>query len=202
LAVELAGAATLIRSIAYDRWITVLASVLLLVGATATRRGRAWGVGLTFAAASAFPVAWAIGIAPAWFGLIGLLGALPFALMTRAFVRFDARATALLAAIAAALGASGAIAWKQYHLVAFQAFPSLLPSLHFNHGLAISALISATLVAKMRFRAESTASVVGLPRARARIAPTAVEAPAAAFEEEDLLDSEEDTAIERRARAR
>ena len=67
VAAQLIGAATLLRSVAYNRWITMLASVLLIVGAEAARRGRSWGVGLALGAASAFPVALAIGIAPAWF---------------------------------------------------------------------------------------------------------------------------------------
>ena len=83
---QVVGAATLLRSVAYDRWITVLAAALLIVGASAARRGRSWGVGLALGAAASFPVAWAIGIAPPWFCLVG---ALPFAIASRAFARFD-----------------------------------------------------------------------------------------------------------------
>ena len=92
-ATELVAFATLLRSVAYDRWITVLASVLLIMGAGAARRGRAWGIALAFAAAAAFPTAWVIGIAPAWFCLVGAAGALPFLFVVRAFARFDRSAT-------------------------------------------------------------------------------------------------------------
>ena len=140
--------ATLVRSIAFDRWITVLAAVLLLVGVMGARRDRVWGVALAYAAAVAFPVAWAIGIAPAWFVLVGAIGALPFVLASRAMVRFDARATGVLAMLGAVLGASGAIAWKECALDVFAAFPSLTPSLHAHHGAAILALLASAFVGR------------------------------------------------------
>lgn len=140
--VQLVALATLLRSIAYDRWITVLAAVLLLVGATAAQRGRSWGVALTFAQAMAFPVAWMVGIAPAWFCLVGLIGALPFLLTSGAFARFDKGATRLLAALAVTGGAAGAIAWKEWAWSVFDAFPSLTPSAHLHHPLVV-ALVAA-----------------------------------------------------------
>jgi hypothetical protein len=147
LAVQLVGIATLLRSIAYDRWITVLASVLLIVGASAAQRGRSWGVALSFGAAAAFPVAWAIGIAPPWFCLVGIIGALPFALASRAFARFDRGATALLAVLAASAGAFGALAWKEYAWSLFMSFPSIRPSLEAQHGLALTAVVASAIVA-------------------------------------------------------
>src|SRR5687768_18478330 len=87
--VQLVALATLARSIAFDRWITVLASVVLLVGALAAQRGRTWGVALTFAQAMAFPVAWAVGIAPFWFCFVGAIGSLPLVISHDAFARFD-----------------------------------------------------------------------------------------------------------------
>ena len=45
------GIATLLRSVAYDRWITVLVSALLIGGTMAAQRGRTWGVALAFAPA-------------------------------------------------------------------------------------------------------------------------------------------------------
>jgi hypothetical protein len=153
LAVEAVGAATLFRSIAYDRWITVLASVLLITGAIAAQRSRVWGIGLAFGAAVAFPVAWAIGIAPMWFCLVGLAGALPFALTLRAFMRFDRGATALLATLAASAGALGAIAWKEYALTTFAMFPSLLPSIEPQHGVTLATLaVLGAVVSRARLR--------------------------------------------------
>lgn len=145
-AAQLVAVATLLRSVAYDRWITVVASLLLLGGATAARGGRAWGVALAFASAVAFPVAWAIGIAPAWFCGVGVVGALPFVLTSRAFARFDRGATALLAGIAVALGAAGALAWKHVAWSVFSTFPSLMPSVDAQHGLALAGVLGAVLV--------------------------------------------------------
>ena len=144
------GVATLLRSIAYDRSITVLASVLLIAGATAAQRGRTWGAALAFGAAAAFPVAWLIGIAPAWFVLVGLIGAAPFALASRALARFDRGATAILTTAAAAMGALGAIAWKEYAWSLFESFPVIRPSVEAQHGLALTAvLVSAVLAVRM-----------------------------------------------------
>jgi hypothetical protein len=146
-ALQAIAAATLLRSIAYDRWITVLASVLLIIGAMAAQRGRAWGIGLTFATAVAFPVAFAIGIAPAWFCLVGLAGALPFALTLRPFARFDKGATALLAVLTAAGGTAVAMAWKEMAWTIFQAIPSLRPSMDAQHGVALAATLAVVVAA-------------------------------------------------------
>lgn len=151
LVAQLIGGATLIRSIAFDRWITVLASLLLLVGATAAQRGRAWGVGLALASAAAFPVAFAIGIAPVWFCVVGVAGALPFALTSRAFARFDKTATTMLATIGIATGAAGAIAWKHVAWSMFEMFPSLWPSLEPQHGM-LAALAAVGTVAAVASR--------------------------------------------------
>jgi hypothetical protein len=161
VAAQLVGAATLLRSVAYDRWITVLASVLLIVGASAARRGRSWGVGLSFAAAASFPVAWLIGIAPFWFCLVGVAGALPFMIASRAFARFDKGATALLAVLAASAGAIGAIAWKEYAWSIFQTFPVSRPSIEAQHGLALTMLTAITAVAVLMTRSKSVASAGG-----------------------------------------
>ena len=148
---QLVGLATLLRSIAYDRWITVLASVLLLVGAAAAQRGRTWGVALSFAAAMAFPVAWMIGIAPPWFALVGLVGAMPFAIASRAFARFDKGATRVLTVVAASAGALGALAWKEYAWSIISTFPSFRPSLEAQHGLALTAIIASAAIIATRF---------------------------------------------------
>lgn len=150
MAVQLAGFATLLRSIAFDRWITVVMSMLLLAGATAALRGRTWGVGLALAAACWYPVAFAIGIAPAWFCIVGLVGALPFVLAARALARFDGRATALLAALATLFGAAGAVAWKQVAFSVFELFPALTPTIEVNHGLLLAAVAAAGVLAGRR----------------------------------------------------
>jgi hypothetical protein len=147
IALQLVALATLLRSVAYDRWITVVASILLLVGAAAAKRGRVWGIALSLGAAAAFPVAWMIGIAPPWFCLVGLAGALPFAIASKAFARFDRSATVLLAIVAATTGAFGAIAWREAAWSIFTKFPSTLPSVEAQHGLLLAALVASALVA-------------------------------------------------------
>lgn len=160
---------TLLRSIAYDRWITVLASLFLIGGAMAAQRGRTWGVGLAFASAVAFPVAFAIGIAPAWFCLVGLAGAMPFALTWRPFARFDRGAAALLAAITATAGAAAAIAWKEMAWSVFTEFPSLRPSIEAQHGVALAATLAVVvgvLAGRHRHPVERAASEEGEARVR------------------------------------
>jgi glucan phosphoethanolaminetransferase (alkaline phosphatase superfamily) len=153
---QLVGFATLLRSIAFDRWITVLASLFLLAGAAAAQRGKTWGVGIAFAAAAAFPVAFAIGIAPAWFCLVGLAGALPLLLTYRSLARFDKGATMILTGIAGAAGAAMAMAWKETAWSVFEAFPSLRPSLETQHGLALTATLAVVVavVASRRSKKE------------------------------------------------
>jgi hypothetical protein len=150
VAAQLVGFLTLLRSVAFDRWITVVMSLLLIAGATAALRQRTWGVGLALTAACWFPVAFAIGIAPAWFCLVGLVGALPFALVSRALARFDSQATALLAALAAVFGVIGAVTWKQVAFSLFEVFPSLTPTVVPNHGLALVALVAGAVLARRR----------------------------------------------------
>jgi hypothetical protein len=160
---------TLLRSIAYDRWITVLASLLLIGGAVAAQRGRTWGIGLAFAAAVAFPVAFVIGIAPPWFCLVGLAGAWPFALTVRPFARFDKGATVLFAAVTATAGAAAAIAWKQIAWWVFTTFPSLYPSIEAQHGVALAATLAVVvgaLAGRARHPAVRDASDSGEARVR------------------------------------
>lgn len=140
------GFATLLRSVAFDRWITVLAAALLVVGAATALRGRTWGVVLAFASSMAFPVAWLIGIAPAWFAGVGVIGAMPFLLTYPALARVDRRAAALLALLAGSAGALGAVTWKLVAWDAIHAFPSLWPSGYPRHPLAVSALLALGMV--------------------------------------------------------
>lgn len=133
---------TLLRSVALDRWITVLASVILFFAATAAHRGRSWGVGVAFGQAVAFAAAWAFGIAPPWFAVVGLVGALPAVFASRALARLDKTATVLLATLAASVGALGALAWKEIAWSVFTTFPSLWPSRYPHHGFALLMLLA------------------------------------------------------------
>jgi uncharacterized membrane protein (UPF0136 family) len=187
---QLVALFTLVRSIAYDRWITVLGSVLLIIGATAALRHRTWGVGLALAAASAFPVAWAIGIAPSWFCLVGLAGALPFAHSWRAFARFDRAAATLFAMLATTGGLLTAVLWKEYAVSVFNAIPALSPSGEANHLtlLGVSAA-GATLAMLTGLRAG------GCSHVRARIGSEPLVRVSA-----DEVEEEEEEATERSRR--
>ncbi len=194
LAAQVVGAATMLRSIAYDRWITVLASVLLIIGAAAARRGRSWGIALSFASAAAFPVAWAIGIAPSWFCLVGIVGSLPFALTSRAFARFDKGATALLAILAASGGALAAMAWKEMAWDVFTTFPLLRPSISPQHGLALTALVATAAVMTVLTRkspADQPRLRVGEGRSRIDTTTSADVGTEVALEEEETMESAE-----------
>lgn len=148
VATQVVAFATLVRSVAFDRWITVLGALLLITGATAALRGRTWGVALSLASAAAFPVAWALGMAPSWFLGVGVIGALPFALASEAMARRDRGATTLLALIAGTCGALTAVAWRLFvSSDAFLALPSLWPSSYPQHGLAVTALLAAGVFA-------------------------------------------------------
>lgn len=198
LLAELAAVAALLRSVAYDRWITVFMASLVLVGALAVRRGRTWGLGLSFAAAAWFPAAWLVGIAPPWFAVVGSLAALPFVLTSRALAQFDARATALLAALAAGLGGLGAVGWKAVAASVFDAVPLLAPSVYAHHGAALVAIVLAVVgvaAARARRRIAAPDAAEG---ARVRVAD-AVEAPAAAVATEAELDEEPVAPVARRA---
>jgi hypothetical protein len=143
IAAHIVSLATLFRSVVYERWITVLASLLLLAGASAALRGRTWGIGVSLAAATAFPAAWLLGIAPPWFALVGLVGALPFVLSLRAMAQFDKVATALGTTLAG-VGALGcAITFKIAAPWLFATFPSLRPS--WEAGNFVPALIITTV---------------------------------------------------------
>jgi len=169
LVAQAVGMMTLLRSIAYDRWITVLASLFLIGGAYAATRGRTWGVGMAFASAVAFPVAFAIGIAPAWFCLVGLAGAWPLAIAWRSFARFDKGAATLLATLAATGGAAAAIAWKEMAWSIITTFPSLRPSIEAQHGVALlatMAVVVGVVAGRAKHPAEASSSSEGEARVR------------------------------------
>lgn len=206
LILEVVGVATLLRSIAYDRWITVLASLFLIGGALAAQRGRTWGIGMSFAAAVAFPVAFAIGIAPAWFCWVGVAGLLPFALTWRPLARFDKGATAVLAASAVTAGAAAAVAWKEMAWSVFTTFPSLMPSRYAHHELAQLATVAVAvgLIASQRRPRVSSGDSSAASYARVRIAESD-SASLISFEEgseynalDDEVSSDDDTGLQRR----
>ncbi len=139
--------ATLVRSVAFDRWITVLVASMLFVGALAAKRDRAWGVALALVSAAWFPVAWMIGIAPSWFAFVGAAGMMPFLIASRAFAKFDRGATTLLAGIAGVLGAAGAIGWKAAAIPIMHAIPALRPGIYPQHGALLGAIVAVAAVA-------------------------------------------------------
>lgn len=197
--VQLVSVLTLMRSIAFDRWITVLASVLLLVGAAAAKKGRAWGVALMFAQAAAFPVAVLIGIAPPWFALVGILGSLPFLLTSGAFARVDKGATRVLAALAMMGGAAGAVAWKHYAWSVFQSIPALLPSTRPHHGFIVAA-VAALAVSLAARRTEEDEETHGEHEADARVrvaVPSRIAEPRTPEEEAERELDEELNAVPR-----
>ena len=192
LLAQLVGFLTLLRSVAFDRWITVVASALLVTGAIAALRGRTWGLALSLASAAAFPVAWAIGIAPFWFVWVGAIGALPFILASHALKRFDRQATTLLAALAVSAGGLTAVAWKYFAWDLFAMFPFLWPSWAPNHGLAVLALLGAGVaggVAQHRHLRRERVRVAPV-EPRARIAPVARDrGPTVELPEDEIEDA-------------
>jgi hypothetical protein len=189
---QLVAFLTLIRSVAYDRWITVLGSVLLIIGATAALRHRTWGIGLMLASAVAFPVAWAIGIAPPWFCLVGLAGALPFVHSWRAMVRFDRGAAMLYAALATIGGTATALLWKTYAYSVFDAIPALTPTDEAGHlGLlgATAAMAAIAIASGLR--------VGGCTQVRARVAATSE--PAFRVSADEIEEEEEAVTSSRRS---
>jgi hypothetical protein len=142
---QLLAAATLLRSVAFERWITVLAAALLLVGTLAGQRGRTSGVALSFVVAGWFAFAGLLGIGPAWFVGVGLAAAMPFFQLWRSFVRFDRGASVVLASLGATLGLGAAVVWKSVAWTVFTTFPALAPSRFFEHGAVVTAML-ATMV--------------------------------------------------------
>jgi hypothetical protein len=161
-----AGLVMLLRSIAYDRWISVLLAAMLLAGVEAARRNRTWGIALAFAAAAAFPVFVAIGIAPSWFLIVGALGMLPFGLASRAFARFDKGATVLLAGLGASIGALVAVGWNQIAPWLFYNLPFVRPSYGAQHILPVAALAGFALAVSLMRKKQAEPAAEG---ARVRI---------------------------------
>jgi hypothetical protein len=119
--VQAVAAATLLRSVLFERWTTVVTALVLMAGARAALSSRTWGVGLVLATATAFPGAVLLGIAPSWFYLVGLAGLVPFLLTLRPMLRFDVGATALFGLLAGGTGIAGAYAWREAAYAIFHA---------------------------------------------------------------------------------
>ncbi|MDB4994795.1 MAG: hypothetical protein JWM74_2227 [Myxococcaceae bacterium] len=101
-----------LRCVVFEKWATVLAVYLLQIGTVAALRSKTWGIGVTLIGAMAFAAAAFLGIGPAWFWVVGLVGVVPFILTVRPMVRFDVGATALFFALASASGVTLALAWQ------------------------------------------------------------------------------------------
>lgn len=171
LVLQAVSLATLVRSVAFDRWITVFVATMLFVGALAAKRDRAWGVALALVSAAWFPVAWMIGIAPSWFAFVGAAGMMPFLIASRAFVKFDRGATALLASIAGVLGIAGAVGWKAAAIPLIHAVPALRPGIYPQHGALLGAIVAVAAVAMHLTR--RTPVAVTAEGARLRVAEPA-----------------------------
>jgi hypothetical protein len=139
---QLLAAATLLRSVAYERWITVVAATLLIVGTLAAQRGRTSGVALSFLVAAWFGFAGLLGIGPVWFLGVGLAAAMPFFHLWRSFVKFDRGASLVLASLATTFGLGAAIAWKSVAWTVFTTFPSLSPSRVFDNGAVVATMLA------------------------------------------------------------
>jgi hypothetical protein len=112
-AVLLVSAPLMFRCVTEQKWITVVATLMLAGGAAFALRGRTWGVGLTLLAASAFPAAHLLGMAPPWFWGVGFVGAIPFAVTWKPMAFFDRPAAKLFALLAIAGGITCALTWHE-----------------------------------------------------------------------------------------
>ncbi len=206
VAAQLVGFLTLLRSVAFDRWFTVLVSALMIVGARAALRGRSWGVALAFAAAMWFPAAFLLGMAPAWFLLVGALGARPFARAWGAFRTFDRGAAAALAGLATGAAGLAAVFWKMAAPWLFWNVAALRPGIEPAHGLALAALATAGVAVAVRDRkrpgglvepalatAPATTNVRVATEERMRVEDDS------ALEEEAMSTSEDEEAAPKRA---
>lgn len=149
---QLVGWLLLLRSVAFDRWMTVAVSVLMLVGVRAAMRERTWGVVLAFAAATWLPAAVLLGMAPPWFLLAGVLGMMPFLKTWPSFREVDKGAATMLGTLAAALGAFGALGWKAAAPALFDALPALQPSFLPGHSFALAAILAVATTLGIRDR--------------------------------------------------
>jgi len=140
---QVVAAAALVRSVAYERWVTVMVASLLIAGAAVAQRGKVWGVGLALASAVAFVGAWGLGMAPAWFLLVGVAGVLPFMVTWPPLARFDRAAATVGATSAAAAGALGAVAWRAVAWSMFRHGDLLAPTWRLTAFSGVTAALTA-----------------------------------------------------------
>lgn len=112
-AVLLVAAPLMARCIVHQVWVTVIATSMLAGGALAALRRRTWGIGLTLLAASAFPAAHLLGMAPNWFWGVGLVGAIPAAFTWKPMAFFDRPAAKLFVTLAILGGIGCALTWHE-----------------------------------------------------------------------------------------
>jgi hypothetical protein len=158
---QLVGWLLLLRSVAFDRWMTVAVAVLMLVGVRAAMRERTWGVVLAFAAAVWLPAAVFLGMAPPWFLLAGVLGMLPFLKTWPSLRALDKGAASLLATLAGGLGVAGALAWKSFAPALFWSVPALRPTFLPGHGFAVAAILALAATLAVRDRRARDRALAG-----------------------------------------
>ena len=161
---QVLGLFTLLRSVAFDRWMTVAVSLALVAGARAALRGRTWGLLLSFAAALWFPAAFLLGMAPPWFVLIGVLGALPLVKSWRALSAHDGGAAKAAALVSSSAAAFGAVGWKVLAPSLFAAVPAMRPAFFPGHGVALAAIVATAAIVAVRDRRASAAREAGAVR--------------------------------------
>lgn len=203
----------LLRSVAFDRVLTIGVSLALVVGARAAMRQKTWGLLLSLAASTWFAAAFALGMAPPFFLVFALLGAMPLFKSWRALAEFDRGAAVVAAGMATSAGAGLALAWKMFAPWLFWNLPALRPTFQPGHGLALAAITATATVLALRDRkllaeakareAESAPSEE--PAVRHRVgAPVRVETTESAVEdvshEAEHLEEEPAEAVERRRR--
>jgi hypothetical protein len=172
------GAVTLLRSVLYERWITVVVAGLLLAGTSAARRGKTWGVPLTLGTAVMFLLAGATGIGPAWFGLVAIAAALPFAMTWKALHRFDPAATLLMMTLSTGTGLVAAACWRPVSVLLWRISPVFRANQHVTAwSLVLSCAALAALVSLTRHKTEP-ATAFGALQGHAPLSRVRVAAPA------------------------
>ncbi len=201
----------LLRSVAFDRVLTIGVSLALIVGARAAMRQKTWGLLVALAASSWFASAFALGMAPPFFVVFALLGAMPLFKSWSALAKFDRGAAVVAAGVASSAGAGLALAWKMFAPWLFWNLPALRPTWYASHGLALAAITATAVVLALRDRkvlgdAEATASEGAIEEdavVRHRVeGPVRVETAETTGEEPayELVDEEPDADVERRRR--
>lgn len=190
----------LLRSVAFDRWMTVLVSLGLIVGARAAMRGRSWGLLLAFASACWYLAVFFLGMAPLFFVPFAIVAALPLLKAWRAFTGFDRGAAKAAAAIAASAGAGGALGWKAALPWLADTFPALTPTFEAHHGAALIAILSVAIAIAARDRRASSAEAQTGPRVASAAPPVRIAAGLDMPEALDVYTDEVDEAAPVRTR--